>query len=65
MSNTNHIGLAKAMSFLQLGAEGEFRYSKCEKDFVYHCCMEDKAGLVGMNVGAAGWGFCEQREAFT
>ena len=53
------------MSFLQLGAEGEFRYSKCEKDFVYHCCMEDKAGLVGMNVGAAGWGFCEQREAFT
>lgn len=52
VSNTNHIGLVKAMSFLQLGAEGEFRYSKWEKDFVYPCCIEDKAGLVGMNAGA-------------
>ena len=65
MSDTNHTGLAKAMSFLQLGAEEEFRYSKCEEDCVYHCCMEDKAGLVGMNVGAVGWAFWEQREAFT
>ena len=57
VSNTNHMGLVKAMSFLQFRTEREFRYSKCEKDLVYHCCIADQAGLEGMKVGAGGWEF--------
>lgn len=49
------------MSFLSWEQKGEFRYSKWEKDLVYHCCIKDKAGLVGMNVRAVVRGFCRQR----